>query len=64
MTLLDGLDATLLLATHDLDAVLELCQRTVLLADGLVAADGTTTALLADAALMAQHRLEVPWRLR
>lgn len=64
LTLLDGLDATLLLATHDLDAVLELCPRTVLLADGAVAAEGATEELLADAELMTAHRLEVPWRLR
>lgn len=62
--LLQHLDATLLLATHDLDAVLELCPRSVLLADGVVAADGPTAELLADAELMAAHRLEVPWRLR
>ena len=62
--LLQRLEATLLLATHDLDAVLELCPRTVLFADGRVAADGPTARILADAALMAEHRLEVPWRLR
>lgn len=62
--LLRSLEVTLLLATHDLDAVLDLCPRTVLLSGGEVAAEGATAELLADAELMARHALEVPWRLR
>jgi cobalt/nickel transport system ATP-binding protein len=64
LALLAELETTLLLATHDLDAVLELCPRTVLLDLGRVIRDGPTTDLLADAELMAAHSLEVPWRLR
>ncbi len=64
LTLLASLEGTLLLATHDLDAVLDVCPRTVVLADGEVAADGPTDVLLADGDLMQRHGLEVPWRLR
>ncbi len=64
LALLHELPCTLVLATHDLDAVLDLCPRTVLLAAGQVAAAGPTAALLGEADLMARHDLEVPWRLR
>jgi cobalt/nickel transport system ATP-binding protein len=64
LTLLAQMAGTLLLATHDLDAVLDLCPRTVLLSEGRIVADGATAELLADAELMAANGLEVPWRLR
>jgi cobalt/nickel transport system ATP-binding protein len=53
----------LLLATHDLDLVLETCPRTLVLDGGRLAADGPTSQLLADAGLMEAHGLEVPHRL-
>jgi cobalt/nickel transport system ATP-binding protein len=62
--LLKDLKLTKLIATHDLELALEVCPRMVLLDGGRVAADGPTSALLADPALMAAHRLEVPYSLR
>jgi cobalt/nickel transport system ATP-binding protein len=64
LELIDGLEATKLIATHDLEMALELCSRTILLDEGTVAADGPTRALLGDAALMERHGLEVPLSLR
>lgn len=55
---------TLLVATHDLEAVLDLCARTLLLSAGRIVADGPSAELLGDPALMATHGLEVPYRLR
>ena len=40
--LIRGLDCTKLIATHDLEMVLELCPRTVLLDAGRIVADGPT----------------------
>ena len=62
--LLAGLDAALLIASHDLEMVLELCTRTVLIDAGRVRADGPTRDILADAALMEAHGQEVPASLR
>jgi cobalt/nickel transport system ATP-binding protein len=62
--LLKGLSATRLIATHDLEAVLELCQRVILLDQGQVLAQGPPDQLFADAALMEAHGLEVPHSLR
>jgi cobalt/nickel transport system ATP-binding protein len=57
------LPGTLLIATHDLDLVLDCCPRTIVLDAGRVAADGPTAELLANRELMDTHGLEVPHRL-
>ncbi|MBX9583193.1 MAG: energy-coupling factor ABC transporter ATP-binding protein [Gemmataceae bacterium] len=62
--LLRGLPGTKLVATHDLDLVLDLCPRVLVLDGGALAADGPAAALLADPDLMGRHGLEVPYRLR
>jgi energy-coupling factor transporter ATP-binding protein EcfA2 len=58
--LLRGLTATRLIATHDLELVLELCGRTVVLDAGRIVADGPTREVLSNAELLEQHGLEVP----
>ena len=59
--ILRGLDVTVLMVTHDLPYALELCPRSVVLSDGTVVADGATYDILTDEALMAEHRLELPF---
>jgi cobalt/nickel transport system ATP-binding protein len=61
--LLQDLPAAMLIASHDLDLVLDLCHRVVLFDNGGVVADGCAKAILGDAALMAAHGQEVPPRL-
>jgi cobalt transport protein ATP-binding subunit len=58
ITLLATLDQTLLVATHDLRLVAEVMDRTVVIDDGLVVADGPTTDVLGDAAVLEAHGLE------
>ncbi len=58
---LTALDLTTLVVTHDLPYALQLCPRSVILAEGRIVADGPTHALLADADLLAAHRLELPF---
>jgi energy-coupling factor transporter ATP-binding protein EcfA2 len=62
--LLKSIFCTKLIATHDLELVLEVCPRTVLLDAGRVVADGPSPVILADAALMEAHGLEQPLSLR
>jgi cobalt/nickel transport system ATP-binding protein len=62
--LVHDLPGTKVIASHDLEMILETCGRTLLLDHGRLVADGPTHALLADAALMDAHGLEVPYSLR
>ncbi|WP_420847092.1 energy-coupling factor ABC transporter ATP-binding protein [Nonomuraea basaltis] len=59
--ILRSLDVTVLMVTHDLPYALELCGRSLILSGGVIAADGPTRELLADADLLADHRLELPY---
>jgi cobalt/nickel transport system ATP-binding protein len=59
--IIDALPVTAIIATHDLPYALELCPRTVILNDGVIVADGPTAEILADAAVMAANRLELPY---
>lgn len=63
-TLLREVPATKLVATHDLELVVELCPRSIVLDGGRVIADGQTEELLNDEALMLAHGLERPHILR
>jgi cobalt/nickel transport system ATP-binding protein len=60
MKLLAGFTHTRLITGHDLDMILAICPRVVILKEGKVAADGLTRVLLADPVLMAECGLEVP----
>ena len=62
--LIQGLPGTKLIATHDLDLVLDSCQRVIVLDGGKLAADGPAASILADRELMDRHGLEIPYRLR
>jgi len=59
-----ALDRTMLMVTHDLPYAAQLCPRSVLIDDGVIVADGPTRDLLADADLLAAHRLELPYGFR
>jgi len=55
---------TKIITSHDLDLVLELCERTIVLHDGEVRADGPTAEIFRDTALLAACRLERPLSLQ
>lgn len=61
VSLLAGMSETLLIATHDMRLVWELCPRMVIMDQGAVVADGPSAALLRDEALLERHGLEAPW---
>jgi cobalt/nickel transport system ATP-binding protein len=61
---LKSYDGTKILATHDLDLVLETCSRVLVLDGGRLVANGPAEKILADAMLMEAHGLEVPYRLK
>ncbi len=58
--LLRQLPQTMLVASHDMRLVWDLCPRTIILDGGRLVADGPTATLLRDETLMNRHGLEVP----
>ena len=60
ITLLDRLDQTILVTTHDLHMVKEILPRSIIMDGGAVVADGPTEEILSDQALLESHGLEMP----
>jgi energy-coupling factor transporter ATP-binding protein EcfA2 len=64
INLIRALPATKLIATHDLEMVLETCQRAILLDAGRVIANGLARQVLGDPLLLEAHGLEMPLSLK
>jgi energy-coupling factor transporter ATP-binding protein EcfA2 len=64
LQLLSNTKATLVVATHDLDFAVRLCDRALVLDEGKVVANGPSREVMADAGLMEKHGLETPATLR
>ena len=62
--LLRSFEHTKIVATHDLDLVMDVCARTIVLREGRVAADGPTEAVFSDVSLLRASQLERPLRLQ
>lgn len=62
--LLRSFQHTKIVATHDLDLVLDLCHRTIVIHHGTVMADGPTVEIFRDQALLERSHLERPLRLQ
>jgi cobalt/nickel transport system ATP-binding protein len=62
--LLQGLPLTILIATHDLDLAMELCDRTVILNQGRIVYDGETTSIMGDVDFLRKNSLESPLSFR
>jgi cobalt/nickel transport system ATP-binding protein len=61
---LASFEHTKIIATHDLDLVIDLCQRTIVLHDGKVMADGPTAEIFQNDQLLAGSHLERPLRMQ
>jgi cobalt/nickel transport system ATP-binding protein len=55
---------TKIIATHDLDMAVDVCQRTIVIYQGRVTADGPTLKMLQDEALLERSGLEKPLRMQ
>lgn len=62
--LLRNFGHTRIIATHDLDFAMDVCQRTLVLQNGRVVADGPTGEIMNNEELLASCRLELPLRLQ
>ena len=57
------LKMTKLIASHDLDMILDTCDRVLLLSGGRLIADGKADTILRDKALLEANRMELPFCL-
>jgi cobalt/nickel transport system ATP-binding protein len=64
MGLLSEIPVAKLIATHDLDMALELCDRVVILNEGKVFAEGNTQDILTNKQLLEESGLELPFCLQ
>ena len=58
---INTLSQTKLITSHDLDMILDTCQRVILLSGGKIVADGPAREILTDRALLEAHRMELPF---
>ena len=57
---INSLPQTKLIASHDLDMILDTCQRVLLISRGKIVADGDAEAVLLDKALLEANQMELP----
>jgi cobalt transport protein ATP-binding subunit len=58
--LLDRLEQTIIITTHDMHMVKEIFPRSVIMDGGMIVADAPTAEILADEELLERHGLELP----
>ncbi|NMD71087.1 ABC transporter ATP-binding protein [Bacillus sp. DNRA2] len=64
INLLNEFNHTKIITSHDLDMVLDTCDRVIVIKDGKVAAEGNTMEILANADLLDECGLEIPLSLQ
>jgi len=64
IALLKTFKHTKIIATHDLDMAMDVCERTIVLHQGQITADGATPELFGNQNILARSRLEKPLRMQ
>jgi cobalt/nickel transport system ATP-binding protein len=62
--ILKGIKTTRIISGHDLELILDICDRAIVLDKGKMVGDGYIKEVLSDKSLMESHGLEVPLSLR
>ena len=62
--ILNTFDHLKIIASHDLDLILDTCERTILMSDGKIICDGSTKEILTDKELLEANGLELQFRLQ
>lgn len=60
INILNRLNQAKIIASHDLNMIMDTCERTILLSDGKIIKDGNTNEILLDKELMEESGLELP----
>ena len=53
-----------MIASHDLDLILDICERCIVIGDGRVVADGPSAEILSNRTLLEENNLELPLSLQ
>ena len=64
INLLKGFHHTKLIASHDLDFILDVCERCIVIKNGRIVADGAAEKILSDKILLEENNLELPLSLQ
>jgi len=64
INLLKHFHHTKIIASHDLDLILDVCRRCIIVKEGRVVADGLTEEILSDRQLLEENNLELPLSLQ
>lgn len=60
INVLKNLKGLKIIASHDLDMILDTCERTILMNNGRIIEDGRTEDILKDKVLLEKNELELP----
>ena len=63
INILNSIDRLKVIASHDLDMILDTCERTILMNNGKIIKDGKTEEILRDKVLLEENGLELPLSL-
>ena len=64
INLLNTFKHSKIIASHDLDLIMDVCQRCIVIKEGTVAADGRVEEILTDKKLLEENNLELPLSLQ
>jgi len=60
INLLKSFEHTKIIASHDMDLILEVCERCIVINDGRIMADGPAEDILLNKTLLEENGLELP----
>ena len=63
INVINSLTQTKIIASHDLDMIMETCRRVILISDGQIVASGDTDEILRNKQLLESNRMELPFSL-
>lgn len=64
INIINSFDKTKVITSHDLDMILDTCDRVIFLSEGKVVADGSAEEILSNKELLEAHRMELPLSLQ
>ena len=63
INVINSLTQTKIIASHDLDMIMETCRRVILISDGQIVASGAAMEILRNTELLENNRMELPFGL-